>query len=99
MRNDTYMNLDSEELYTDFPYRRAVFMVEVLYDPYLANVPEMSLSDVAWQISEGGSSGRVSLVVDEGLSRNQAAALLELHGSDPAFLPGDDFEEEAPADG
>lgn len=74
------------------PFRRFQVLVEVIYDPYVVNIPNLDLQGLAYQITHGDCSGSVTQISDEGIDRKQAAALLELQGSDASFLLG----EEAP---
>lgn len=74
---------------------RTVLQVEVLYNAEdCGSVSDMPLSQVAYLITEGDGSGRVTTIVEEELDRNSMARRLEHQGSDPNFLIMDWGEED-----
>lgn len=74
-------------------YYRNVIQIEVLSDRPLNG--EDDLAAIAYEISEGGSSGMtITVIADEKVSAERMAELLTAQGSDPSFLiPGYDDQE------
>jgi hypothetical protein len=66
-------------------YYRNVFEVEVLSNEPLPDA--VDLADLAYEITEGGSSGQVSVTTrNQQLTAEQMRAALIRQGSDPEFL-------------
>jgi len=66
---------------------RTIFIVEVLSDKPVA---DLDLADIAHEINEGDSSGRVEVRDSREVSKHDMAKLLDHQGSDPSFILGDD---------
>ncbi len=67
---------------------RQVFEVEVLSEGEPLN--DVILQDIAYEITEGHSSGVVKETVREEVTADRMAELLKAQGSDPEFLLSDD---------
>jgi hypothetical protein len=76
--------------------KRTVLKVEILYDDDDLDFPQnMGLEDIAECIKYGpASSGMVEIEIDEEVSRERMAELLEAQGSDASFLLGEEDEDE-----
>lgn len=71
---------------------RTVYQIEVLSDVEPPSFP--TLEQIAYDITEGHSSGVLNEISREGVDRKRIAELLTAQGSDPSFLLGDDYEDE-----
>lgn len=81
------MSVDGKTEDDEIPtFARHLRMVEVIYDPQMSDVPNMTLQELAYDIIEGNSTGRDIDILTEPLTRSQSAALSELQGSSPQFL-------------
>ena len=67
--------------------RRAVIQIEVLYDQNTETV-------IDYAITNGFASGRVTVISDKEVTRETMRQLLIAQGSDPAFLLGEDEDED-----
>lgn len=63
---------------------RQVFEVEVLSEGEPLN--DVSLDDIAYEITDGHSSGVLKETIREQVSANKMRRLLKAQGSDPEFL-------------
>tara|TARA_R110002110_G_scaffold48486_6_gene144470 strand:- start:897 stop:1223 length:327 start_codon:yes stop_codon:yes gene_type:complete len=70
-------------------YYRTTYTLEVLS---IAPNTERSLEGLNYEITEGHCSGRLWQTGEEEVSDEQMESLLEIHGTDPTFLLGDDWE-------
>lgn len=68
-------------------FYRTVFTVEVLSEEPL---PDMSLDEIAYEITEGGSSGDLTRSKSETVDAKKMAKLLMKQGSDPEFFQIDE---------
>lgn len=66
------------------PYYRTKVMIEVLHDVILPQ--DMSLSQLAYEITEGSFSGVIDWGQSEQLSAKEMAEAAILQGSDPEFF-------------
>lgn len=82
------------------PLRRTIYQVELLSnsEDYTAGFDpaNMSLQEIAHEITAGGMSGTVNCLSNEELSPESMAYALREQGSDPELLLGEDWEEERP---
>lgn len=69
-------------------YYRAIYQVEYLSDYPPPHTEDLSRID--YDITEGGASGKVTVVSVEHVTREKMAELLVNQGSDPEFLLGED---------
>ena len=66
---------------------KQVLTVELLYDDLITPDPrELTLSEIAYEMTEGCVSGMVSVGRRTKLSKKKMAAALRKQGSDPSFL-------------
>jgi hypothetical protein len=67
--------------------RRTVVEVEVLWDDEItAKISDLTLEQIAYEITEGHASGMVTFTSDKVLTKKQMAEALKRQGSDPEFL-------------
>lgn len=71
-------------------YYRTVYEIEVLSDIPPPSLP--TLEQIAYDITEGHSSGVLNETIQEEVSRERMAELLIAQGSDPEFLLGEDLD-------
>ena len=86
----TYSKYDTVNENLKKPIYKTVIRVEILSDDEIG-VDGMSLSDIGYEIDEGGWSGRIETVVEnQKLSGKNAVKAIEKQGSDPSFFGMDD---------
>lgn len=66
-------------------FMRTVVQVEILHTDDV-NVPNMSLSDIAYEIQDGDCSGEFKVVSSHKVSAKKMAQLTQAQGSDPSFF-------------
>ena len=83
-------------------FYKTIVQIEILSEVY-DNDPEpdfdsMNLTDIGYEITDGGSSGVKEVVSQEEVSAKQMAMFLEDQGSDPEFFgidtDGNEIEDE-----
>ena len=75
---------------------RTLVQIEILSDEPVA--ADTDLAAIDYQITDGGWSGAVTQVSSTEVNRATMAILLTSQGSDPAFLLGDDDEDDEPGE-
>ena len=67
-------------------FRRVVVQVEILTDDPTLDFNNMSLSDIDYQIKDGGCSGVVKIISQEKVTGKEMVKLAEAQGTNPEFF-------------
>lgn len=67
-------------------FRKLTFTVELLVNNDDIDADELTLRDMAYEMTEGGAVGRVSLKSDTTITKKKMVAALYEFGSDPSFF-------------
>jgi len=67
-------------------FRHAVLKVDILYDDNDVTIENMSLEDMAWELSRGQASSEYTCELNEKVSGKKMAQLAIAQGTDPEFF-------------